>query len=1433
MDAATPLVVSRWSRGGMSRPVPDELAALPVVTTLASDPREALAAALANHPGHDVLLLRADADWPVAALRRLLAGWHLPWDVLSPEDSDTLPLAGDSAAIDCHAWAQGDHAVWACDRFSTTCSLWRADAARTWLAQLANGTLAMGRLPCLFVGPPARSPSGATVVVADPDLAKPAVLHVLHCWGGGIERFTRDLANADTQRRHLFLVAHNDHDLPPFGRRLALYADLDAAPLREWPLAAPISATAIRSVEVEALLKALIPEWGIGAILVSSLIGHSLDVLRTGLPTAWCTHDAYPVWPLLHERRDARRVQLDRDCLQQTLDACDESWLFEQRDAGVWWSLRQAFLSALHQHSVTLVAPSEFARARLVAMAPELAAAPWQHIEHGIAPFSTLAGEFPQRTATTPLRVLVPGRINGDKGERLLAELVPVLPEGIELILLGCGHAGERFLGQRGVHLCKDYQRDELPAWIARLAPDLALLPSTVPETFSYVLSEMQALGLPVLCGNAGAYAERIGAGGWCVDGNAAAIAAKLQALRDHRSQLTQAPAAPPHANSLDRMARQWGEALRAAHPRVFLQAATPERVALADVRSDLNRKSRHIAALDTALQQQQCELDRRAEWAQRLEHELASNRKAARQLETSLADGQARLDATHDECRRPGETQLKRELDFEVERNSLKRQLEDAHRYYQQDTADLIHQRDVALLQRDEFDRRFARLMRNPWWKLGAPLRWLVHRLRSIRGTAAYRIRRWHQLHGRFRQSLRTRGWHGTWLRIQQLRQSHGQGVAITQSLTPDPSSLGDWHLTLPGDPVASIIIPAYGQLDFTLACLHSLAHCKDHTRFEVIVVDDASTDDSADRLAGIRGLRLHRNAENLGFIGACNAGAALARGEFLVFLNNDTVVQPGWLDALLATFAAHPGTGLAGSKLIYPDGRLQEAGGIVFSDASGWNYGRFDDPEHPAYNYVREVDYCSGAAVALPRALFESLDGFDNYYAPAYYEDTDLAMRIRAAGLKVRYQPRSVVVHYEGVTSGTDLSRGVKLHQVANQQKFLARWRETLRTQHPAPGTDIRRACEHRVRHRTLALDACTPTPDRDSGSLRMQALLSILREQGSAVSFFPENHAHDGRYTEALQQLGLAVWWQPWLGSIPRWLEENGPRFDLVIASRHYVLSPLLPLLRQFAPQARIVFDTVDLHHLREQREAELSGDAAQIRAAARTRDNELALIRQANCTWVVSEAERVLLAEELPEAPVEVVSNIHTVRGLGPDFEQRSGLLFVGGFRHPPNVDAALWLVDEILPRIHAVLPEVELHLVGGDAPEHVVRRGERPGVRFHGYVADLVELMDRTRVGVAPLRYGAGVKGKVNHALAHGQPMVATHCAVEGMHLVDGEDVLVAEDAEAFAAAVIRLYTDANLWRRLAAGGLVNTQRYFSVDAVRPVIQRLLSSLSRR
>lgn len=671
---------------------------------------------------------------------------------------------------------------------------------------------------------------------------------------------------------------------------------------------------------------------------------------------------------------------------------------------------------------------------------------------------------------------------------------------------------------------------------------------------------------------------------------------------------------------------------------------------------------------------------------------------------------------------------------------------------------------------------------------------------------------------------STAQRGWRGTITRIaQEFRPLPKQDPAWQLESLDTPFT--PFALPCSESPCVSVIIPAYGKLPYTLACLRSIARHGAKAPFEIIVVDDASPDESATTLAQIEGLRLLINETNLGFIGSCNAAAAIARGTHLLFLNNDTQVTPGWLDRLLDCFAEESDCGIVGSRLAYPDGRLQEAGGLVYANGKAWNYGRFESRDNPRFLYRRDADYITGAALMIETTLFRVVGGFDTRYAPAYGEDMDLAFAVRSAGKRVIYQPASLVIHCEGISSGTDPFAGVKQYQIVNHAKFIDKWASQLAHQ-PAAGIPADRAIHHRCKRHILIVDALMPNPSRDSGSLRMVNIMRLLREMGWQVTFMADNRVANISEIDLLGRIGVHVLCKPWSPSLARWLIREGASLAAVMLCRHYIATPNLDLVRRLAPQARLLFDTVDLHFLREQRAAEHTGNTALARQAEASRQRELALICSFDVSLVVSPVELELLRREVPDAQVELLTNVHEVYGRKRDFADRHGLIFVGGFGHPPNEDAVRWLVTDIYPRIRESRPDIELHVIG-DMPEAARQQLAAPGIHLHGRVADLAPWMDGCRISLAPLRYGAGVKGKVNMAMSHGLPVVATPMAAEGMHAIDGQSILLGSGAESLARAVLRLYDDETLWNKLSTAGLDNVRQYFSFETAREALQRIL------
>ncbi|MBQ6644479.1 MAG: glycosyltransferase [Saccharopolyspora sp.] len=640
--------------------------------------------------------------------------------------------------------------------------------------------------------------------------------------------------------------------------------------------------------------------------------------------------------------------------------------------------------------------------------------------------------------------------------------------------------------------------------------------------------------------------------------------------------------------------------------------------------------------------------------------------------------------------------------------------------------------------------------------------------------------------------------------------------------------------------EPVVSVIVPVHGKWPYTRQCLRFLAGHLVSVPFEVVVVDDASPDDSAAKLAACDGVRLVRAERNLGFIGACNLGAEHARGRHLFFLNNDAEVTESWLDTLMSTMDSNERIGLVGAKLVYPDGRLQECGAVVWSDGTGWNLGRGGDPDAAEYNDVRDVDYCSGAAILVRAGVFREVGGFDGRFAPAYYEDTDLAFAVRAAGYRTVVQPKAVVVHHEGISNGTDASTGVKRHQELNRQVFVDKWADALADHLPeASPRNLWMARNRGTRgHRgpiVLVKDHQVPRPDFDSGSVRIRRMLAQLVELGARVVFFPGNHARLEPYTGDLQQLGVTVLPAPELQQA--FLAEAGAEISLALLSRPQVAWSLVEQLRTDAPQALIAYDTVDVHFLRLQRQAALAAEQAEPelakslrRKALASREMELGLTRACDVTLVVSEAEQELLAELVPDADVRVLSNVHDVRAEPAHPWGRRDVLFVGSFDHPPNRDAALWAAREIMPLVREQCPDAVLHVVGSNPTEDVLALAG-DGVQVHGWVPDLRARYDGARVTLAPLRFGAGVKGKVGESAGFGVPVAGTTLALEGMHLEPERDVLVADDAPGLAAAVVRLLTDDATWSRLSAAGMAGVSAQFGPAVSAAALAELLGTVS--
>nr|WP_051197606.1 glycosyltransferase [Butyrivibrio sp. MB2005] len=626
---------------------------------------------------------------------------------------------------------------------------------------------------------------------------------------------------------------------------------------------------------------------------------------------------------------------------------------------------------------------------------------------------------------------------------------------------------------------------------------------------------------------------------------------------------------------------------------------------------------------------------------------------------------------------------------------------------------------------------------------------------------------------------------------------------------------------------PTVSIIIPVYNQFEYTYNCLSTILSNSWGVQYEVIIADDVSTDYTT-RLSEIaENINIVRNSENQRFLKNCNNAAKHAKGKYILFLNNDTQVQQGWLKSLVDLIERDDKIGMVGSKLVYPDGTLQEAGGIIWGDGHAWNYGNGKNPLLPEFNYVKEADYISGASIMIRTDLWKEIGGFDELFAPAYCEDSDLAFEVRKHGYKVMYQPESLVVHFEGKSNGTDTSTGIKKYQVENSEKLKQKWAEEFKKQSQTE-SDLFHARDRSHGKKTiLVVDHYAPEFDKDAGSKTTWQYLQMFISQGYNVKFIGDNFARKEPYSTALEQIGIEILYGPWYRDhYEDWIRDNQENIDFVYLNRPHITEKYIDFIRDNT-NIKCIYYGHDLHFLRIGREYELSGDTKLKKEAEEWKKKELDIMHKADISYYPSQIEIDEIHKIDPSIKAKAITayvyeSFREKKNL--DFAVRKDILFVGGFGHPPNEDAVNWFATEIWPDVRKELG-ISFHIVGSKATPRIEKLSGKDGIILEGFVSEerLMELYDTCKLVVVPLRYGAGVKGKVIEALYYGAPMVTTSVGTEG--IPDVEDIIeVADDAKQFANMVISLYNDNARLSEISDKYSKYVRDHHSIDAVWNIIK---------
>ncbi len=609
------------------------------------------------------------------------------------------------------------------------------------------------------------------------------------------------------------------------------------------------------------------------------------------------------------------------------------------------------------------------------------------------------------------------------------------------------------------------------------------------------------------------------------------------------------------------------------------------------------------------------------------------------------------------------------------------------------------------------------------------------------------------------------------------------------------------------------SIIIPAHNQFASTYACLQSIIANTLKVRYEVIIADDCSTDITTSISEIVEGIKVVRSPENLFFLRNCNYAAQYAVGKYIVFLNNDTQVCYNWLYPLSYLLDTDPTIGLVGSKLLCPNGTVQEAGGLIYRDGSAANYGRGKNPRLPELNYVREADYISGASIMIRRELWDKIGGFDERFAPAYCEDSDLAFEVRKRGYRVVYQPASEVIHFEGVSNGKDITKGIKQYQQVNSHKLAAKWASVLCNQNNNCEEEIFAAKDRKQKRKTVLFISCIiPTYDRDAGSKTIMSYLKLFLKYDYIVKFWTIGEDMMQPYALELQQMGIEVL----CGKKKNvWILAHQKDIDYAFIQYPQVGDEVIDLLK--ITSVNIRYYGHDLHYLRFRREYELTNDEISLQQFNSFYKKEQKIMREAEWVYYPSDVEINIVKKEFGKEKAKQISpyiydGTDDVR-YNPI--SRDGLMFIGG-RHAPNKDAVLWFLTEIYPDIYRER-KIPFYLIGADYSWIV--SGDETGIFNMGHVSEeeLVELYHKVRMVVVPLRYGAGIKGKVVDAMYHKVPIVSTSVGIEGIPNAEA-CVKVADDADAFKEGVINLYDDLEKLEEMSDRYEDIINCYFSTEA---------------
>ncbi|GEM66069.1 glycosyl transferase family protein [Sphingobacterium faecium NBRC 15299] len=618
---------------------------------------------------------------------------------------------------------------------------------------------------------------------------------------------------------------------------------------------------------------------------------------------------------------------------------------------------------------------------------------------------------------------------------------------------------------------------------------------------------------------------------------------------------------------------------------------------------------------------------------------------------------------------------------------------------------------------------------------------------------------------------------------------------------------------------PVVSIIIPFYNQESYTWACLKSIAEHIPEISFEIILVNDNSKEDFDFEL--IENIQIINNEENLGFLKSVNKAINFAKGSFIYLLNNDTVVKKGFLDELYKVFKTFANVGAVGSKLLNADGSLQEAGCMLMKDCNISPI-RSDEHYYPEVNYIYKVDYCSGCSLLFRKYTDDNqLNLFDEQFSPAYFEETDLCFTLKYIQKKnIYYTPFSQIIHFNGISYNSKKKNekiNKKIIFKKNLDLFKKKWAKEIIN---IKATNINnRKIEIYDDKSIVFFYHRIPEYDNNSGDLRLTEIITTFKNLGYHITLIAKKNKIDNNYLYYFQRLGVNTFYRYLhaddLSSFYKKIKNDKSIcwfYTAKVFIKHHKYA------NRYFKNTLLVYDMVDIHHLRIKRALESDPTNRKLKKNYfKDLKYETTASIKADIVIAISQDEATYMENFCEKEKIIVISNVHYSKiklENTTSFEQRLNILFIGSM-HQPNVDAVQFMADDIMPIIWESHPEIELNIIG-DVNLKINR--SHPKIIFHGHVKDITSFFLTNKLMIAPLRYGAGVKGKIGQAFEYHLPVVTSKIGAEGMNLIDNENVLLAESEIDFAEKILQLYTNKMLWQKLQNNS-ENSLIPFSTDAL--------------